>query len=178
MGQLAPQVEIRIAEARVKRVMLDSDLATLYGVETKVLLQQVRRNAKRFLDDFMFRLSNDEWEILRSQFVTSRSGWGGRRSLPYAFTEHGVAMLSSVLRSDRAIAVNIEIMRAFVAMRHSDRSLGEIADRLDRLERLAGSRLKAHEAQLSEVFAVLRQLTATPSKRHHPIGFRIRKESD
>ena len=104
----------RIQLVRGLRVMLDADLAALYGVETKVLVQAVKRNEGRFPSDFMFQLSNDEWAVLRSQSVTSNSGRGGRRYAPYAFTEQGVAMLSAVLGSERAIAVNIEIMRAFV----------------------------------------------------------------
>lgn len=103
---------------RSQKVLLDSDLAALYGVETKVLLQAVKRNRRRFPEDFMLRLAADEWQALRSQFVTLKIGRGQHRKyLPYAFTEQGVAMLSSVLKSERAIAVNIEIMRAFVRMR-------------------------------------------------------------
>jgi hypothetical protein len=105
----------RIAIVRECRVLLDADLARLYEIETRVLLQAVKRNASRFPSDFMFQLTNQEVANLRSQFVTSR--WGGRRHAPYAFTEQGVAMLSSVLNSPRAIAVNIEIMRTFVRLR-------------------------------------------------------------
>ena len=110
------RIERCILLIRGHKVMLDSDLAELYEVETKVLNQAVRRNRDRFPDDFMFRLSSEEFDILRSQSVTS-SSWGGRRYPPYAFTEQGVAMLSSVLRSKRAVHVNIEIMRAFVRLR-------------------------------------------------------------
>ena len=102
---------------RLQRVLLDEHLAALYGVETRVLLQAVKRNLERFPPDFMFALSSAEWTALRSQSVTSKSNRGGRRYSPYAFTEQGVAMLSSVLNSDRAIAVNIEIMRSFVRIR-------------------------------------------------------------
>src|ERR1700684_860322 len=102
---------------RGHRVLLDSNLADLYGVATKVLLQAVKRNMQRFPEDFMMQLTAAEWAVLRSQFVTSKTGRGGRRYLPFAFTEQGVAMLSSVLGSERAIAVNIEIMRAFVRTR-------------------------------------------------------------
>lgn len=108
-------IQNRIYEIRGCRVMLDFDLAELYQVPTKALKQAVKRNIQRFPDDFMFELYIDEWEILRSQFVTS--SWGGTRYMPFAFTEQGVAMLSSVLRSDIAIEVNISIMRAFVKMR-------------------------------------------------------------
>ncbi len=116
---LVPTEEIAraILVLRGHRVLLDSDLATLYGVASKVLLQAVKRNMQRFPQDFMMQLTAAEWAALRSQFVTSKPGRGGRRYSPYAFTEQGVAMLSSVLGSERAIAVNIEIMRAFVRMR-------------------------------------------------------------
>ena len=100
---------------REQRVMLDKDLAELYGVEVRVLNQAVKRNIKRFPEDFMFQLDREEWEILKSHFVTS--SWGGARKMPYAFTEQGVAMLSSILKSETAIEVNIRIMRAFVAVR-------------------------------------------------------------
>jgi hypothetical protein len=111
---LQPHIESRILALREQRVMLDADLALLYGVQTKVLVQAVKRNAARFPADFMFQLSPEEFANLRSQFVTSSSGYGGRRYAPYAFTEQGVAMLSTVLGSPRAIAINIEIMRTFV----------------------------------------------------------------
>src|SRR5690606_18832110 len=105
----------KIYYIRDQKVMLDSDLAELYGVETKRLNEQVRRNVDRFPDDFMFRLSSEEFEYLRSQFATS--SWGGRRALPYVFTEHGVLMLSSVLSSKQAIQVNIQVMRIFTKIR-------------------------------------------------------------
>lgn len=122
-----------IHSIRGERVMLDADLAGLYGVETKVLLQAVKRNLERFPADFMFQLTKQEFNDLRSQIVTSR--WGGRRYPPYAFSEHGVAMLSSVLRSPKAIAVNIEIVRAFVRLRKLACSNHEIAQKLDELDR-------------------------------------------
>lgn len=109
------EIRSRIHTIRGKQVMLDKDLAELYGVEVRTLNQSVKRNENRFPPDFMFQLNREEWEILKSQFVTS--SWGGVRKLPYAFTEQGVAMLSSVLRSDAAIEVNIRIMRTFVAVR-------------------------------------------------------------
>jgi hypothetical protein len=112
------EIRNRIYEIRGRQVMLDKDLAELYGVETKVLNQAVRRNIKRFPDDFMFQLIQEEWDFLRSQIVTLKKGRGEHsKYLPYAFTEQGVAMLSSVLRSDTAIEVNIRIMRTFVAVR-------------------------------------------------------------
>ena len=112
-----PVIEKRIFVIRERQVMLDEDLADLYGVETKRLIQQVKRNLKRFPGDFMFQLTKAETEVLRSQIATSNDGRGGRRYTPYVFTEQGVAMLSGVLRSDRAITVNIEIMRAFKSYR-------------------------------------------------------------
>ena len=119
------RIEKRIFLIHGQKVMLDSDLADLYGVETKVLIQAVKRNIQRFPADFMIQLDNQEVGILRSQFVTSKKGHGGRRYLPYVFTEYGVAMLSSVLNSERAILVNIEIMRTFGRLRHilSERAL-------------------------------------------------------
>jgi hypothetical protein len=115
---------------REQRVMLDADLADLYGVQTKVLVQAVKRNLTRFPQDFMFQLSAQEFTALRSQFVTSNTGRGGRRTAPYAFTEQGVAMLSSVLGSPRAIGVNIEIMRTFVRVCGLAATHSELAKRL------------------------------------------------
>ena len=174
MSKIVP-ARFKIVEVRDRQVMLDSDLARLYEVETKALLQQVRRNEGRFPDDFMFRLSQSEWEALRSQTVTSKPGRGGRRSRPFVFTEHGVAMLSSVLRSERAIAVNIEVIRAFVAMRHHAAGNEELGRRIDELERLTATRLDAHEEHLAEVFAALRRMATPPPARKHPIGFRLRE---
>lgn len=142
---------------RSQRVMLDSDLGALYGVPTKRLNEQVRRNRSRFPEDFMFRLTQDEAMNLRSQFATSSGAevHGGRRHLPYVFTEQGVAMLSSVLASDRAIQVNIEIMRFFVRERRErDRHL-ELAERLSLLEQNCDVRFRA-------VFETLERLIAPP----------------
>ena len=154
---------------RGHKVMLDADLAALYGVETKALNQAVRRNIERFPDDFMFQLTSDEMENLRSQTVTS-SSWGGRRTRPYAFTEQGVAMLSSVLKSPRAIQVNIEIMRAFVRLRQMVTSNADLARKLNALER-------KYDGQFKIVFAAIRELTEpTPKKKGRPIGFRSDEE--
>ena len=154
---------------RGHKVMLDADLAALYGVETKALNQAVRRNIERFPDDFMFQLSSDEMENLRSQTVTS-SSWGGRRTRPYAFTEQGVAMLSSVLKSPRAIQVNIEIMRAFVRLRQMVTSNADLARKLNALER-------KYDGQFKIVFAAIRELTEpAPKKKGRPIGFRSDEE--
>jgi len=148
--------------------MLDADLAELYGVETKVLLQAVKRNLDRFPKDFMFQLDGNEWETLRSQFVTSNPGRGGRRYAPYSFTEQGVAMLSSVLNSPRAIAVNIEVMRAFVRLREMLSSNKELAAKLDDLER----KLKTHDQAIAGILDAIRQLMTLPAPANkRPIGF-------
>ena len=158
------RIEKAILLIRGQKVMLDADLAELYGVETKVLVQAVKRNLERFPEDFMFQLSQEEFAILRSQIVTS-SDWGGRRYRPYAFTEQGVAMLSSVLRSRRAIRVNIEIMRAFIRLRQMLAGHVELARKLDALE-------KKYDAQFKQVFEAIRQLMAPPEPKRRPIGFR------
>lgn len=151
-----------------EKVMLDEHLAALYGVETKVLLQAVKRNLERFPDDFMFQLDAAEWETLRSQIVTSNekpAGRGGRRYAPYAFTEQGVAMLSSVLHSERAIQVNIEIMRAFVRLRQLLSTNAELSRKLTALEKKYDIRFKA-------VFEAIHDLMApAESKKKRPIGF-------
>ncbi len=149
------RIERAILLIRGEKAMLDRDLAALYGVSTKVLLQSVRRNAERFPADFMFQLTDEEVEILRSQFVTSSSGHGGRRYIPYAFTEQGVAMLSSVLRSKRAVEVNIAIMRAFVRLRQILASHADLARKLDELE-------KKYDKQFAIVFEAIRQLMEPP----------------
>ncbi len=158
------RIERSILLVRRQKVMLDADLAALYGVETRVLVQAVKRNLERFPEDFMFQLSREEFDILRSQSVTS-SDWGGRRYPPYAFTEQGVAMLSSVLRSRRAIQVNIEIMRAFIRLRQMLASHAELARKLDALE-------KKYDAQFKEVFIAIRQLMTPPEPKRRAIGFR------
>ncbi len=161
----------RILLLREQKVLLDADLAMLYGVETKVLLQAVKRNLERFPEDFMFQLTNHEFNVLRSQSVTSSSEaletlrWGGRRTAPYAFTEQGVAMLSSVLRSERAIQVNIEIMRAFVRLRQMLTTNAELSRKLTALEKKYDIRFKA-------VFEAIHDLMApAETKKKRPIGF-------
>ncbi len=158
------RIEKAILSVRRQKVMLDADLAALYGVETRVLVQAVKRNLERFPEDFMFQLSREEFAVLRSQSVTS-SDWGGRRYPPYAFTEQGVAMLSTVLRSQRAIQVNIEIMRAFIRLRQMLASNAELARKLDALE-------KKYDAQFKDVFDAIRQLMAPPEQKRRAIGFR------
>jgi hypothetical protein len=156
---------------RDRQVILDEDLADLYGVATKALTRAVRRNIGRFPDDFMFRLSNEEFAALRCQSGASNEGRGGRRYAPYAFTEQGVAMLSSVLRSKRAIAVNIEIMRAFVEIRRAAANFKELESRIDELERKTEGKLAEHEKHLVAIFKVLKELAAPPPKKKRPIGF-------
>lgn len=170
----APAIEKRIFVIRGRQVMLDEDLADLYGVETKRLVEQVKRNRERFPADFMFQLRKDEAVTLRSQIATSNTGRGGRRYSPYVFTEQGVAMLSSVLRSKTAIAVNIEIMRAFVELRRVAHSYAAIEKRLGQIERGMGE----HDEQLGQIFNALRHLIAPPSQPRRPIGFRIREDED
>lgn len=138
-------IQSKIYEIREQKVMLDFDLAALYQVETRVLNQAVKRNMKRFPSDFMFQLTSDEWAILKSQFVIS--SWGGTRKLPFAFTEQGLAMLSGVLNSDIAIQVNINIMRAFVAVRQM--LANPPIDRLGNIEK----EVKELKEYIEEVFA-------------------------
>ena len=154
---------------RGQKVMLSTHLAELYGVPTKVLNQAVKRNIERFPEDFMFQLSDDEFSNLKSQFVTS--SWGGmRRAAPYAFTEQGVAMLSSVLRSRRAVRVNVEIMRAFVRLRQMLSTNADLARKLAVLE-------KKYDAQFRVVFDAIRELMISPEpKKKRPIGFAPWKE--
>jgi len=159
----ADRIEKAILLIRKQKVMLDADLADLYGVQTKFLVRAVKRNIDRFPADFMFQLSKEEFDDLRFHFGTS-SDWGGRRYPPYAFTEQGVAMLSSVLRSQRAVQVNIEIMRAFIRLRQMLASNAELARKLDELE-------KKYDAQFKEVFEAIRQLMTPPEPKRRAIGF-------
>jgi hypothetical protein len=179
MNEDATAIELAITTMRGQRVMLSGDLAALYGVPAKVLMQAVKRNSARFPEDFMFQLSSDDLEALRmrmpssaeadrmtnnlkSQIVTS--SWGGTRKPPYAFTEQGVAMLSSVLRSPRAVQVNIEIMRAFVRLRRILSEHKELSRRLDALE-------NRYDQTFRSVFEAIRQLMTPPDTPGNPIGF-------
>jgi ORF6N domain len=174
----AATVERRIFVIRDRQVMLDEDLADLYGVETRVLVQQVKRNTKRFPADFMFQLTKAEAEGLRSQIVTSNTGRGGRRYSPYVFTEQGVAMLSSVLRSDRAIAVNIEIMRTFVELRRVATSYAALQERLDDLEREMAGRLDQHDEQLEQIFEALHQLISPSCPAETASRLQVREDKE
>jgi hypothetical protein len=183
---LQPAIQSRILSLRDQRVMLDADLAALYGVETRVLIQAIKRNATRFPVDFMFQLTAEEFANLRSQFVisslgTARStgtGYGGRRYAPYAFTEQGVAMLSTVLNSERAVIVNIDIMRTFVRVRELATTQQDLAQRLAELEMKNESLDMRHSTfkrntrlQLKKVFDTLRELMTPPEPHKRPIGF-------
>ena len=159
---LRERIERTILLIREHKVILDDDLATLYQVKTRALVQAVKRNPGRFPKDFMFQLTLKEWENLRSQIVTS--SWGGRRYPPYAFTEQGVAMLSSVLNSGRAIRVNIEVMRAFVKLRQLLATHEDLARKLAAIERKYDKRFQA-------VFEAMRKLILPPETSHRPIGF-------
>jgi hypothetical protein len=153
---LGASIETHIFMIRGQKVMVDSDLADLYRVATKVFNQAVRRNLKRFPKDFMFRVTAKEMKILRSQIVTS--SWGGRRTLPYAFTEQGVAMLSSVLNSERAVQVNIAIMRAFVKLREILTTHRELAEKIAELE----NKYRQHDDKIQVVFDAIRELIEPP----------------
>ena len=166
-------VERRIYLIRGHKVMIDFDLAELYGVPTRELNQRVQRNLKRFPEDFMFQLTNEEAEALRSQFVISKVGRGGRRYLPYAFTEPGVAMLSSVLNSETAIEVNITIMRAFIRLRQ----MLETNEELNRKFAAVIRKLSTHDKYFRVVFDELKKLTEQPNSPRKTIGFKATKRT-
>jgi len=157
-------IERKIYLIRGHKVMLDRDLAELYQVPTRRLNEQVKRNLTRFPADFMFQLSDEEAENLRSQFATSSTSHGGRRYLPYVFTEQGVAMLSSVLNSERAVQVNIAIMRTFVKLRQMLASNADLARKLAAME-------KKYDSQFKMVFDAIRELMRPPEPKKRKIGF-------
>jgi hypothetical protein len=163
-----------ILSVRGHKVMLDADLAQLYGVATSNLNKAVKRNINRFPGDFVFQLTVEEASALRFQTGMSKvGGRGGRRYLPYVFTEQGVAMLSSVLRSRRAVEVNIEIMRAFVQLRRLLSANRELAQKLAQLERKIG----AHDEQIQAIFNAIRQLMAPPEPKKRKIGFLVKERA-
>ena len=172
---MKPLVPVKIIEKKIllirgEKVMLDADLAELYCVQARVLNQAVKRNIDRFPGDFMFQLSREEDDSLRSQIVTLKKGRGQHRKyLPYVFTEQGVAMLSSVLNSERAVKVNIEIMRTFVRLRQMLASNAELARKLASLE-------KKYDAQFKVVFDAIRELMKPPEPKRSRIGFRRERE--
>lgn len=165
----AEQVERRIYTVRGQNVLLDSDLAELYGVDTRTLNQAVRRNISRFPSDFMFQLTDEENKGLISQIVISNAGRGGRRKPTYAFTEQGIAMLSSVLRSERAVQVNIAIMRAFVGLRGVLSQDNDLARRILTLE-------QKYDEQFTVVFKAIRLLIEAPPSPERRMGFHAQDE--
>jgi hypothetical protein len=166
------QIDRSILVVRGHKVLLDSQLASFYGVLAKALVQAVKRNLDRFPSDFMFQLSDEEWDALRSQFVTLKTGRGQHRKyLPYAFTEQDAAMRSGILRSPRAVEVNIQIMRAFVRLRQLLSVHKELAERLTKLEEQMGQRDHAVARQFQQVFALLDQLFNPPGPARKTIGF-------
>jgi ORF6N domain len=161
-----------ILVVRGHKALLDAELAALYGVDTRVLLQAVKRNRERFPADFMIQLTAAEWAALRSQIVTLKRGRGQHRKyLPYGFTEQGVAMLSSVLKSARAIAVNIQIMRAFVRMRELLISNRALADKLDQLEARLEKKLTTHDEAIAAILSAIRELMSPTPPKRRGIGF-------
>ena len=157
MRELVPheRIEKRIFEIRGKKVILDADLAELYAVETRALNQAVTRNIERFPDDFMFQLTEVEAKALKSQSVTSN--WGGRRYIPYAFTEHGILMLSNVLKSERAVQVSVQIMRVFVRLRELAQGYHELIARIEKIE-------KRQDVESREIWKAVRLLQSTVLK--------------
>ncbi len=169
MNEIIPQdiIEQKIFLIRGQKVMLDRDLAALYEVETKILNKAVRRNIERFPSDFMFQLTRNEFDNLKFQFGTS--SWGGTRKLPLVFTENGVAMLSTVLNSKRAIQVNIQIMRAFTKLRTLMASHKDLRRSIENME-------KKYDEQFHVVFEAIKQLLESPKKQKRQIGFVRGKE--
>jgi len=163
------QTESKIQFIRGQKVILDADLAVLYGVPVKRLNEQVRRNSDRFPSDFIFRLSSSEYENLRSQVATSSSGYGGRRYLPYAFTEHGAIMAATVLNSERAVEMSIFVVRAFVRMRQALTSNQKIVAKLGELER----RLETHDSDIQDLVEAIRELMTPPAPDPRKIGFQL-----
>ncbi len=170
MSQIIPQeiINSKILIIRGKKVMLDRDLAALYDVETRMLNQAVLRNIRRFPEDFMFQLTKEEMDNWKSQIVISNNDKMGLRKRPYAFTENGVAMLSSVLNSERAIIVNIQIMRTFTKLREMFATHRELKQKIEEME-------KKYDAQFKIVFDAIRQIMAPPEAKEKKIGFRVRE---
>jgi len=165
------QIERSILMIRGQKVIMDSDLAILYGVETRRLNEQVKRNSDRFPEDFMFRLSAAEFENLKSHFATSSAGWGGRRSLPYAFTEHGAIMAASVLNTTKAIEVSVYVVRAFVKIREYLATHKQLAHKLVELERKIGT----HDQAIQSLMDAIHRLMMPPVKPNRRIGFHSEK---
>jgi hypothetical protein len=155
-------IEPLIYSIRDRRVMLDSDLAKIYGVTTARLNQQVRRNLKKFPDDFMFQLNANEFEHLMLQFATSKKGRGGRRKLPFVFTEHGAVMAATILNSPQAIAMSLYVVRAFIKLRETLAESKELSKKLAHLERKLTKRLDVHEEAILQLFTEIRELLKPP----------------
>ena len=166
---LVPRIENRIFLVRGQKVLLDDDLAALYNVEVRVLNQAVKRNQRRFPSDFVFRLSAKENRNLKSQFVISSGAHGGRRTVPYAFTEHGAIMAASVLNSPRAIEMSIFVVRAFLRIRETLASHKALAAKFAQLEQ----RLETHDKTIGEIIDAIRALMTPPEKPPRQIGFRL-----
>jgi phage regulator Rha-like protein len=166
---LVKPVESRILILRGHKVILDSDLAELYGVSAKRLNEQVKRNAERFPADFMFQLSAKEYDSLRSQFATSKEGRGGRRYPPYAFTEHGAIMAATVLNSERAVEMSVFVVRAFVRLREMLSTNRQVAAKLAQLER----RLKGHDTVIEDLIEAIQELMSPEPAKERPIGFKL-----
>ncbi|MGB7602539.1 MAG: ORF6N domain-containing protein [Candidatus Sulfotelmatobacter sp.] len=162
-------VESRILLLRHQRVILDADIAELYGVPVKVLNQQIKRNQKRFPADFVFQLSSKEYEALRSQFVTSKETRGGRRYLPYAFTEHGAIMAATVLNSERAVEMSVFVVRAFVRLRELLANNRKLAGKIDELE----DRLDTHDSTIQDLIEAIKELMTPQDPPRKRIGFQL-----
>jgi hypothetical protein len=162
-------IESRIAILHHQKVILDTALAELYGVSVKRLNQQVNRNRNRFPSDFMFQLTRREFSSLRLQFATSKKGRGGRRSLPYAFTEHGAIMAATVLNSEKAVQMSVFVVRAFVRLREMLAVNGQLGGRIEELEK----HLKTHDGTIQEIIRVIKTLMALPPSRRSKIGFTL-----
>ena len=168
-ASLAVSVESRILVLREQKVILDTDLAELYGVTVKRLNEQVKRNQERFPADFMFRLSTEESDSLRSQIATSKPGRGGRRYAPFAFTEHGAIMAATVLNSERAVEMSVFVVRAFVRLRQILATNQQLASKIDELEQ----RLDTHDASIQELIEAIRELMAPEPATGRSIGFQL-----
>jgi hypothetical protein len=167
-------LESAIHLIRGQRVMLDSDFAAIYGVSTRQLNQQLKRNMNRFPEDFAFQLGHEEFKALMSQFVTSNKGRGGRRKLPWAFTEHGAIMLATVLNSDIAVKANVGVVRAFIRLREMVATNAQLAAKLEELE----GRLGSHDKAIADLFAALKRLVVPPeTPKRREIGFHVRERS-
>ena len=167
------QIERRIFLIRQEKVILDADLARLYGVETRRLNEQVRRNAARFPKDFMFQLTPEEYSDLKSHFATSSLGWGGRRKRPFAFTEHGAIMAASVLNTPKAVEMSVFVVRAFVRLRTLLSTHKELAHKLAELER----RVEGHDEAIQGIVVAIRKLMQPPDKKRERIGFKTKKKT-